>query len=208
MKPIKAIIYDCDGVLFDSRLSNEAFYNHILESFGMPPLAPEQLEFVHVSTAQEAIDYLFDSNSFREKAQAYRQSMDYTPFIPLMRLEPNVREVLCRLRPAYRTAIATNRGYSMPLVLRYHQLEGLFDMTVTSLDVNEPKPHPGCLQKILERFEIEPGEAIYMGDAEVDRLVAERADVPFAAYKNPRLKAHYHFQDHLDIMDILEILVK
>ena len=31
------IIYDCDGVLIDSRRSNEAFYNHILAHFGLRP---------------------------------------------------------------------------------------------------------------------------------------------------------------------------
>jgi phosphoglycolate phosphatase len=55
----KVIIYDCDGVLIDSRESNQAFYNHILDRFGLPPLTPAQLEAVHVKTAEQAIDYLF-----------------------------------------------------------------------------------------------------------------------------------------------------
>ncbi len=56
---LQVIIYDCDGVLIDSRESNRAFYNHILARFGLPPLTEAQLEVVHVSTAQGAIDYLF-----------------------------------------------------------------------------------------------------------------------------------------------------
>ena len=53
LRPPKVIIYDCDGVLFDSKEANEAFYNHILDHFGMPPLEPEQLEFVYSSTVRE-----------------------------------------------------------------------------------------------------------------------------------------------------------
>jgi HAD superfamily hydrolase (TIGR01509 family) len=169
----KVIVYDCDGALFDSKLYNEAFYRHILRHFGLPELTPDQLDLVHVSAAQEAVDRLFEASPLREKAQAYRVTVDIEPLLPLMRLEPNVREVLSRLRPAYRTAIATNRGYSMPVVLRHHDLDGLFDMTVTSLDVERPKPDPGYLLKVLDRFKVQPRETIYVGDAEVDRLVAE-----------------------------------
>ncbi len=204
MRQTKVIIYDCDGVLFDSKAANEAFYNHILRHFGMPPLQPGQLEFVHVSTAHQAVDYLFDSSPHREEAQVYRENMDLRPFVPLMRMEPHVREVLARLRHTHKTAIATNRGVSMPFVMKDHDLEGLFDLTVTSLDVREPKPHPECLLKILHHFKAGTGEALYVGDAEVDRLVAERAGVAFVAYKNPRLGAAHHIDDHLGLLEILD----
>jgi phosphoglycolate phosphatase-like HAD superfamily hydrolase len=199
----KVIIYDCDGVLFDSKAANQAFYNHILGHFHMPEMTEEQLDYAHVSTAEESVALLFKDSPFAAEAQEYRKTMDMQPFVPLMQMEPHVREVLSRLRPTYRTAIATNRGYSMPFVLRDHRLEELIDLTVTSLDVKEPKPHPECLLTILERFEAEPDEAIYIGDAEVDRLVAERTSVPFASYKNPNLKAEYLFQDHLDLFEVL-----
>ncbi len=208
MKPglasIKVIVYDCDGVLVDSRESNEAFYNHILARFGLQPLGPEQLEFIQVSTAAAAIDYLFRDSPFRDAARAYQSQIDNTPFIPLIRLEPNIRETLARLRPTYRTAVATNRGKSLPLVLQHHGLADLFDLTVTSLEVTEPKPHPDCLQRIMRHFQVAPEEVVYIGDAEVDRLVSQRAGAPFIAYKNPLLKTFYCLKDHLELLQILE----
>ena len=144
----RSIIYDCDGVLIDSRDSNQAFYNHILAHFGLPPLTAEQLDLVHVSTAQEAIDFLFKGHPGREEAQAYN-AIDNDPFLALIRLEPHIREVLIRLRSRYQTAIATNRGKSLPLVLRTLGLDNLFDLTVLAYDVTRPKPHPECLEKIL-----------------------------------------------------------
>ena len=200
----QVIIYDCDGVLIDSRESNRAFYNHILARFGLGPLIEAQLAVVHVSTAQGAIDYLFQGHPRREEAQAYQKTINNAPFLPLIRPEPNIREVLMRLRPRYRTAIATNRGKSLPLVLQTLGLAGLFDLTVSCYDVIQPKPHPECLQKILRHFQVRPDEALYLGDSEVDRLVAEEAGIPLAAYKNPRLKALYHLQDHLELIEILE----
>ena len=203
MAALIVIIYDCDGVLIDSRLSNEAFYNHILARFGLPPLSSQQLEFVHCSTAWQALDHLFRDTPWLKAAQAYQQDIDNRPFLSLLRLMPQVREVLEYLRPTYHTAIATNRGKSLPLVLKELGLVGLFDFTVSSYDVLEPKPHPECLGKILRHFKVKPEEALYIGDAAVDRLTSLAAGVPFAAYQNPELKADYHLTQHLDLLKVL-----
>jgi phosphoglycolate phosphatase len=201
----QVIIYDCDGVLIDSRESNRAFYNHILARFGLPPVSEEQLEVVHVSTAQGAIDYLFRGHPDLEKAQAYQRTIDNAPFLALLRLEPHVQEVLSRLRGRYRTAIATNRGKSLSLVLKSLGIADCFDLTISAYDVTHPKPHPECLLKILTHFRAEPEAALYIGDAALDQEVASAAGVPFAAYRNPELKACYHLQDHLDLLPILKL---
>jgi HAD superfamily hydrolase (TIGR01509 family) len=203
MEAFKVIIYDCDGVLIDSRQSNEAFYNHILAHFGLPPLTPRQLDLVHFSTAQAAIDQLFRDTPWLKQAQAYQRDIDNRPFMALIRLMPQVRDVLKFLRPTYRTAIATNRGKSLPLVLTELGLAGLFDFTVSCYEVRQPKPHPECLKKILGHFEVNPKAALYIGDAAVDRLTSLEAGVPFAAYRNPALKADYHLEEHLDLVQIL-----
>jgi phosphoglycolate phosphatase len=199
------IIYDCDGVLIDSRESNRAFYNHILARFGLNPLTEAQLAVVHVSTAQGAIDYLFQGHPGREAAQAYQRNINNDQFLRLIRLEPDIQEVLTRLRSSFLTAIATNRGKSLPLVLRTLGLEDLFDLTVSAYDVTRPKPHPECLEKILIHFRLEPEAALYIGDAALDQEVAAAAGVPFAAYKNPGLNARYHLQSHLELLPVLKL---
>jgi phosphoglycolate phosphatase len=197
------IIYDCDGVLIDSREANAAFYNHILSRFGLPPLTPRQLDVVHMLTSEGAVAYLFQGHSALEEALSYQKNVDNTPFFSLLRLEPHVREVLERLRPAHRLAIATNRGKSLAPILKRLEIAALFDLTVSSYDVTRPKPHPECLQKILAHFQAEPGQTLYLGDSPLDQEVAARAAVPFAAYKNPGLPARYHLEDHLELLEIL-----
>ena len=186
---LQMIIYDCDGVLIDSRESNQAFYNHILARFGLGPLTEAQLEVVHVSTAQGAIDFLFQGHPSREAAQAYQQTINNDPFLPLIRLEPNIREVLIRLRSRYLTAIATNRGKSLPLVLRNLGLDDLFDLTVSAYDVSRPKPHPECLEKILTHFRLEPEAALYIGDAALDQEVAAAAGSALRGLQKPRAES-------------------
>jgi HAD superfamily hydrolase (TIGR01509 family) len=197
------IIYDCDGVLIDSRRANQAYYNYILAHFGRRPLTEEQLDLVHSATAESAVHFLFQGTPWLAQAQDFQRRLDNAPFLSLIRLEPHVREVLERLRPAYRTAIATNRGKSLAQVLNTLGLDGLFDLTVSCYEVRRPKPHPECLQKILRHFRLRPDQALYIGDSEVDRQVAREAGVPLAAYKNPSLRTPYHLRDHQELLGLL-----
>lgn len=102
----QVIIFDCDGVLFDSRKANQSFYNHLLEHFGKPSLTEGDLTYVHMHTAGESIRYLFRDDHTREAVLAYNQTLDYTPFIRLMEMETGLIEFLDYIRPVAKTAIS------------------------------------------------------------------------------------------------------
>jgi phosphoglycolate phosphatase len=201
----KVIIFDCDGVLFDSKKANIAFYNQILSQFHLPPLTIAEVEYVHISTAEEALRYLLERRDPRdaEAVLAHRPHVDYTPFIRLMQMEPNLRELLSSLPRRIKRAVSTNRSYTIGDVLRIHGLEGEFDLVVSALDVKNPKPDPESAFKILQHFAIAPAEALFVGDSTTDQQAAGGAQVPFIAYKNPSLQADYHIDDLLAIKEII-----
>ncbi len=201
----KVLIFDCDGVLFDSKDANIAFYNNILSQLHLPPLSQEEVEYVHASTAEGALRYLLTrrDSHLLDKALTHRQGMDYTPFIRLMRMEPHLKELLSSLPHQIKRAIATNRTYTITDVLRIHGLKGEFDLVISALDVKNSKPHPESILKILHHFSISPSEALFVGDSGVDQDSALRAMVPFIAYKNRSLKADYHIDDLLEVKKII-----
>jgi HAD superfamily hydrolase (TIGR01509 family) len=145
-----------------------------------------------MSTADDSVRHIFRGSPFLEQAQAYSMEMDFRPFIREMIMEPGLKDLLHRLKPLVGLAVATNRSNTIDKVLAWHGLEGFFDIVVSALDVLHPKPHPECLHKILGFFGLLPGEALYVGDSVIDEETAQRAGVPFAAYRNPRLRAAYH----------------
>jgi len=194
MKHIKIVAFDCDGVMFDTTESNTAYYNQILNHFGRPDLTAEQFAYCHSHTADQAIANLFpDEEGFRA-AQAYRSQMSYIPFLKYMEMEPYLKPLIQRLRPRYKTAIATNRSDTMDRVISEHGLDGYFDFVVCAGDVDHPKPHPDQLIKILKHFGIEPCDSLYVGDSDLDEIAAKAAGVPFVAYKNRFLSADFHIQ--------------
>ncbi|RLA82866.1 MAG: HAD family hydrolase [Deltaproteobacteria bacterium] len=202
---IKVVIFDCDGVMFDSKEANIAYYNHILRELGLPPLGEEEVAFVHASTADQAVEFLLSRRRIAEIEAFHRRrrGTDYRPFIKLMKPEPHLREVLEALPPEVKKAISTNRTYTIGEVLAYHGLEKYFDLVVSALDVKRPKPHPDSLEKIIEHFRIRPDEALFVGDTFADEKAAHEAKTPFVAYKNPSLRADYHIEDLIELIEIV-----
>ena len=197
-----AVIFDCDGVMFDSRRSNIKFYNHLLSHFGLPLLRDEQVAYIHMATADESVRYIFRDTPYLEQALAYRFQMDYTPFIKDMVPEPGLEELLTLLKPKCGLAVATNRSNTIGKVLESYGLADYFDIVVCSLDVTRPKPHPESLFKILDFFSIRPDQALYVGDSPVDVETAKAASVPFVAYKNRNLDAAFHVEQLLDVASV------
>jgi phosphoglycolate phosphatase-like HAD superfamily hydrolase len=73
---------------------------------------------------------------------------------------------------------------------------------MTASRVANPKPHPEPLLKILSYYRIAPGEAIFIGDSDLDRRAAAAAGVPFVAYKAD-MEALARIDRHEEIIDIL-----
>jgi phosphoglycolate phosphatase len=200
--PFFAVVFDCDGVMFESRQANINFYNHLLAHFELPLLREEQVAYIHMATADESIRYVFKGTPYLEQALAYRLQVDYTPFVRDMVPEPGLKELLALLKPRCGLAVATNRSNTIQKVIEYHGLAGCFDIVVSSLDVARPKPHPESLLKILDFFSIRPDQALYVGDSSVDAETAKAASVPFVAYKNKNLDAAFHVEQLLDIASV------
>jgi HAD superfamily hydrolase (TIGR01509 family) len=138
-----------------------------------------------------------------ETAHRYRRQRSYLPFISHMVPEPNLKSVLPKLRTRYKTAIATNRTDTMERVLVEHDLEGQFDLVVTAMDVQMPKPHPEQLLAVLAHFMITPRQMVYIGDSLLDAQASQAAGVPFIAFQNSDLPADLHIEALSQIPPIL-----
>jgi HAD superfamily hydrolase (TIGR01509 family) len=205
MKDIKVVAFDCDGVLFDTEEANWAYYNHILKHFGRPTMTPEQFAYAHQHTLNESIAYLFEDEEAIAAVYDYRQTMDYSAYLKLLKVEPDLVPLLTRIRPKLKTAIATNRSDTMNRLLAEFALAEYFDLVVTSFDIRRPKPYPDLLFKILDHFGIEPHQALYVGDSQVDAEAARAANIAFVAFRNETLPTEYHIGSLKALEEILEV---
>jgi phosphoglycolate phosphatase-like HAD superfamily hydrolase len=199
----RVVVFDCDGVMFDTENANRIYYNTILERFGRPPLDAEQFAYVHMSTVKEALAFLFRDETDLDPVYAFCRTMSYEPLIPHMEMEPHLMDLLARLKTRFNTAIATNRSNTMDAVMAHFKLAPWFDLVVTSQDVTHPKPHPEQLFKIMDYFNVTPEEVLYLGDSSTDERAARGAGVPFVSYGNPDLEARHHIRGLDEVFRLL-----
>ena len=202
---LRLIVFDCDGVLFDSKEANRAYYNDLLAAFSRPPMSAEELEYVHMSNVNDSISFIFGKYPDQdiEAVHHYRRTRDYTPYLSHMVMEPDLVEFLDFTRAhGYRRAISTNRTTTMRPLLETYGLSDYFEKVVTAFDVENPKPAPDALYDILEYFQCAPEEAIYIGDSSVDELHAKAAGVDLIAFRNADLEARYHVNNFTEIKNL------
>ena len=202
---IRGVIYDCDGVLFDSLEANRWFYSSFCTALGREPLTEEELRHAHSHTVREAIHHIFRNAPEKERQALERFSrMDPEESAARLKLEPNIIPALEALKvKGIRRAISTSRTTNMGYILKKFALEPFFELVVTTRDVQNPKPHPESIEKILQRFSLEKEEVFLVGDSENDRRAALAAGVKFIAYKNEEIPAFACIQDHLAILNFV-----
>ena len=205
---LKVVAFDCDGVLFDSRASNIAFYNHVLAHFHRPPMTEAAVDYIHAHTVYESLAHIFPGHLNLDEVIQYCRSMDYMRFIPLMLREAHLIEFLQFLRPQFGTAVATNRTTTTQAVFEHHKLKDFFDIIISAQDVAHPKPHPESFLKIFHHFGIEPAEALYFGDSSVDQEFARNCGVKLVAFRNPKLEADYYLDSFAQGPDLIRSLTE
>ncbi len=183
----KAVIYDCDGVILDSIESNYIFYNRIMDGLGRPHidrLCTESERVLHTFSYLDVIEHFFGNDPQKEQAIAIGKTIRYKELMPYMRREEGLVETLQALKGKVDLAVCTNRAASMEMIIEDFGLEGFFSFIMTAGKVQNPKPHPEPLLKVLEHYRIQPQEALFVGDSAVDMQAAAAAGVPFIAYKS------------------------
>ena len=201
---LKLIVFDCDGVMFDSKQANIAYYNHLLQRFSLQPMSEEEEIFVHMGSVADSIDHIFHKapEVSRKAIQQYQSEIGYGPFLKYMKMESDLIEFLETVQKSYKLAISTNRSNTMIPLLQEHDLEKYFDKVVTALTAKRPKPAPDGLLEILKHFQCDPTEAIFIGDSIFDEQQATACGVDLIAFKNQDLKSKYSVNSFLQILSL------
>lgn len=128
-------------------------------------------------------------------------------------LYPHVRVTLFELiKRGIRLAVVSDaprrEGW---LRLCYLQLQHMFDMVITFDDTGERKPSPTPFQRVIERFQIDPSEALMVGDwpeRDITGAAQVGMDTAFARYGDTfgttDSGADYELNDIIDLVEIVD----
>ncbi len=178
IKGIKLVIFDLDGTLIDA-------YQAIIESFNYAMI---KARYPHKSALaiRRAVGWgdlnllkpFVREEDLSKVVRMYRRHHK-TSLLRKARLFPGVKELLAYLKKKeYKLAIASNRPtFFSRLLIRHLKLSKYFEYVICADKLEHGKPHPEILNNILEKFQIKPSEAIYVGDMAIDAQAGKRAKI-------------------------------
>jgi beta-phosphoglucomutase-like phosphatase (HAD superfamily) len=179
---IELVMFDADGVLFDSIESNIAYYNAIFRQVGEPALdAAEESRSISYAAEEMFIARADGDGAKLEAMRAVARSLDGSVFFKMLRPPLELRPFMLELRTRYRLALATNRSQTVPKLVEHLKLEGIFDAIASVLDGVRPKPAPDILRLCMQRAGTAPERSVYVGDSPIDCQAALQAGVHFIA---------------------------
>lgn len=201
---LKLIVFDCDGVMFNSKKANCMYYNHLLSHFGLPPMDSAEEDYAHMSSVADSVRHIFRhyAEPTLDQVHGFRRSCSYEPFLGYMAIEADLIDFLKITNGAYHLAISTNRTDTMLPLLKSYKIEHYFGKVVTAATARRPKPAPDGLLEILDHFQCGPQETLFIGDSIIDEEHAASCQVPLIAFKNPSLQASYHVNNFMEILEL------
>ena len=205
---IELVIFDADGVLFDSIESNIAYYNAIFRQVGEPAMDAAE-ESRSISYAADEM-FIARARSDRAKLEAMRavaRSLDGSAFFKMLRAPLELRPFMLQLRTRYRLGLATNRSQTVPKLVEHLKLEGIFDAIASALDGVPPKPAPDILQLCMQRVGTAPQRSVYVGDSPIDCQAALEAGTYFIAVGS-RVDHTHRIKTIRDLPAVLEKLAR
>jgi phosphoglycolate phosphatase len=182
---VDLIIFDADGVLFDSVDANIAYYNAIFGEIGEPPLTPvEEREGIYYAASQ-----MFERRAGNDLEKLRRmkevaRNLDSAPFFRLLRTPFSLRPFMLELKRRFKLGLATNRSTTVPDLIEFLELSEIFDAVASARDKVRPKPAPDILKLCLQRAGVASDRAVYVGDSHIDREAAAAAGVRFIGVGN------------------------
>lgn len=219
LMPYKAVVFDLDGTLVESRIDYEKMGTQIRELLGRMCME-EHIEdrrkayMVTQGGAKSLLEYGLPPENLERTLVELDRVMNRIELdaLPTMKLKPNAVETIKALHAdSYRLGICTrsHRAYA-DRTLEMYGLDSLFHAVVARDDTPHPKPDARQLLVTIDMVGATREDTLYIGDTTTDLVTAENADVDFVGYWRDERWAQMLIDRGCgkivkDLLDIIEI---
>ncbi len=187
---IKAIIFDLGGVLFTN--GTKKFVDYLSKTYGYELEELKQLLDEGVGT--EYREGKISRDEFWKTVLGELDAID----IDVDRLEDQwisnyepiegTKELILELKKKYKVYyLSDNVRDRVEKIHNKHDFLNWFDDGIFSHEVGIRKPHPDIYQQILQKAGVEPDEAVFIDDKEVNLIPAKKLGMETILFTDPAI---------------------
>jgi HAD superfamily hydrolase (TIGR01509 family) len=196
----RAVLFDMDGVLLESFEAWLSLMNATARYFGHPPVTREHFQSVYGQpTSADVVAYFPDQTvesveayydeHFHEHAGASKMNAEAAPVIDALKDR------------GLGVAVITNTPSSLARqMLTAARLEP--DIIVGGSDVPKAKPAPDIIFRACELLDVEPWDALVVGDSRFDKQAAAAAGSPFVGIGG--IQGNFSIERLRQVLDIVD----
>ncbi len=175
---IKAIIFDLDGVLVDTKQIHFEALNESLKKYNFKQISID--DHIKVYDGLPTIEKLkilekkkILSKKYFKKLNSYKQKITTNILKKRIKKNKKIIKIMQNLNKKYKIAVATNAVNStLKICLDKLGISKYIDYKLSNEDINNPKPNPEIYLKIFIKFGIYPSEALIIEDSHYGREAA------------------------------------
>ena len=179
---IQAVIFDLDGTLINTWDLYMEAYRFAAKPYLKKEITEEEIIELKPTTERIFIEKISpegeQKNAYQRFLDKYVNSHDHH----YKGEYHGIIDLLTRLREKkYQLALVTGKSRQAWELTQEKLQLGHFETIITDNDVKRSKPDPEGALLALQKLNLKPEEAIFVGDTYVDYLVAHQAGMMFAA---------------------------
>ena len=173
---IKAVIFDIDGTLVDSVDLHAQAWKEAFKHFGKD--IPFEMVRHQIGKGGDQLVPVFFSREeleeFGEELEKFRGELFKSDFLKRVRSFPKVRDLFLRLKDdGKKIALASSaKEDELKIYKELTHIGDLVEEETSSDDVEKSKPHPDIFAVALDRLDLDPEEALAVGDTPYDAEAA------------------------------------
>lgn len=179
MKTIKAVLFDLDGTLLDTIEDLADSLNHILEQYDLPVhTVAEVQQFVGNGIPKLLERAVLPDTPKEQIGEMYRQFLAYYQTHCRVKTKPyaGIPELVDALKHrGFQLGVISNKADPATQELISHFFGDRFDFVLGATESRKLKPDPAMLDAAVNALSLAPGEAVYVGDSQVDIRTARNA---------------------------------
>jgi len=177
----KLIIFDMDGTLVNSSITIANAINYVRQNLNLAPMEQDQiLRLVNDHTVNPA-EVFYEREIFEPIHEKWFTEYYTNNHANELVLYDGIKELLEELKNKdHIIGLATNayRGSTLES-LTHLDVHDYFDGIVCYDDVENGKPHPDMLYKLLDELNYSNEQTLFIGDGPRDEVASQRAEIPY-----------------------------